>query len=134
MSKQNNKNFGPTSQGVARDSFFFHFINSIHLIQFNSISLLTSLKDARTRRLTARSSRARSHGLTGPLCDGAHLTYSHELARPLYTPRRTLQEAQTCSPTSVRRSEKANKNPENSRKAKENPFGPWPSLPSAVLK
>jgi hypothetical protein len=27
---------------------------------------------------------------------------------------------------------KANKNPENSRKAKENPFGPWPSLPSAV--
>jgi hypothetical protein len=34
---------------------------------------------------------------------------------------------------SVRRSEKAIKNPENSTKAKENPFGPWPSLPSAVL-
>ncbi len=56
-------------------------------------------------------------------------TNSHDLCTHLDG--RSIEEAQTCSPT-VRRSEKPNKNPENSRKAKENPFGPWPSLPSAV--
>jgi hypothetical protein len=56
------KKIGPTSPGVARDSFSLLFIYLFHLfyefdslIQFNSMSLLTSLKDARTRRLTARS-------------------------------------------------------------------------------
>ena len=81
------------------------------------MSLLTSLKDARTRRLTARSSRARSHGLTGPLCDGAHLTYSHELARPLYPPRRTLQETQACSRQVSKKLKKVKQIEKNERKA-----------------
>ena len=45
----NNKNFGPTSPGVARDSFFLFilFISFILLIEFNFV--LTFLKDARER-------------------------------------------------------------------------------------
>ena len=49
-------------------------------------------------------------------------TYSHDLARP----RRTLQETQACSRQVSKKIKKSNK-------SKEKPFGPWPSLPSAVL-
>jgi hypothetical protein len=62
--------------------YFIYFINSIQLNY-----LLTFLKDARTRRLpesTARSGRARSHGLTGPL--------SVRLCDP-YMPRTTSTDA-----------------------------------------
>jgi hypothetical protein len=92
-------------------SFFFIylFISFILLIQFiNSIqfNFVTYVpKDARTRRLTARSSRARSLGLTGPLCDCAIHTYSHELARP----RRTLQETQACSCQKIKKNQRRNR-------------------------
>ena len=52
-------------------------------------------------------------------------TYSQDLARP----RRTLQETQACSCQVSKKIKKSNK----SRKPKEKPFGPWPSLPSAVF-
>ncbi len=63
--------------------FIYLFISFILLVQFNFVLNLTFLKDARTRRLpesTARSSRARSHGLTGPLT--VRLCDPYVLARP----------------------------------------------------
>ena len=128
----NNKSFGPTSPGVARDSFFsfllfiyyyllfIYFIYFINSIQFrtyfiNSIQVLTFLKDARTRRLpesTARSSRARSHGLTGPL--RVRLCDPYVLARP----RQTLQETwtQACSCQVSKKIKKIEQNPEKRKK------------------
>ena len=87
--KQQQQKFWPNEPGGrARLFFLFLFLLFIYFIYFiNSIQfryLRTSLKDARTRRLpesTARSSRARSHGLTLSvrLCD------PYVLARPRTT-------------------------------------------------
>jgi hypothetical protein len=112
--------------------FFFSFILLIELIQFNSVlTFLRRPRARRTRRLpesTSRSGRARSHGLTGPR--GVRLCDPYVLARP-----RTISTDAPKKPKQARagqvskKIEKSNK----SRKTKEKPFGPWPSLPSAVL-
>jgi hypothetical protein len=54
-------------------------------------------------------------------------THSHDLARP----RRTLQETQACSRQVSKKLKKIKTNRE--KRKKENPFGPWPSLSSAVF-
>ena len=157
VNKQSNKTTKVLSQrarGSRETLFFFSFYLFIYFIYFISsiqFRILTFLKDARTRRLpesTARSSRARSHGLTLSvrLCD------PYVLARPRTTstdaPRspkcsrqvskkirnskqkiRKTRETERIEKTSAKRSKKSN----NSRKMKEKPCGPWPSLPSAVF-
>ena len=81
----------------SRETLFFLFIYLFHLInQLNSISLLTSLKDARTRRLPESRSGPgppTSNEAAVRLCNPCVLrtrTTSHQR-------RRTLQETQACS-------------------------------------
>ena len=101
----------------------------------NSISLLTSLRRPRARRSrrqpesAARSGRARDlPRLTRPLCDCAIHAY-YVLARPRTTSADAPRNPGMLAPSQ----QKAQKNQNKSRKTKEKPFGPWPSLPSAVF-
>ena len=80
----------------------------------------------RTRGLpesTARSSRARSHGLTGIRTR----TNSHELDGGPKKPKH-------ARPEFVKKLNKIKQIRRKSRKSKESPCGPWPSLPSAVYQ
>jgi hypothetical protein len=140
--QQQQKNVPNEPRRVARISFLLFIlfilvilvILFILLIEFNYV--LTFLKDARERgahddcqESTARSGRAWSHGPTGPLCDFAINTYSHEHARAR---RRLLEEAEACScqVNSIKKIKQKSRKP--TQKPKENSFGPWPSLPNAV--
>ena len=96
--------------------YFIYFINFINSIQF---SLLTSLTDARTRRLpesTARSGRARDLSrLTRPLCDCAIHTY-YVLARPRTTSTDAPRNPSMLVP-SQQKNQTNQKNQKNERKS-----------------
>jgi hypothetical protein len=123
--KAKQQKFCPNEPGGRARLFFFLFsllfISFILLIQFNySITLLTSLKDARTRRLpesTPKSSRARSHGLTGPpsvrLCD------QYVLARPRTTSTDAARNPSMLAPSQQKVQNHQNKSRNEDQKIKQ---------------
>ncbi len=135
VNQQQQQKFWPNEPGGRARLFFFLLL--IELIEFNSV--LTFLKDARERG-AHDDCHSPLPGQVGPgltvsqgpaVCDCAIHTYSHD-SRDGRTSHDLDESSKTPSmlaPSQQKDRKKSNK----PRKPKENPFGPWPSLPSAVL-
>ncbi len=126
--KQNNESFGPTSPGVARDSFFLFFLFFILLVEFNSVPQKKKLRFLKTPASAAHTTArvhtgsqvksgpvSRSNGV--PQCAIVRSirtrTTSHDLARP----RRALQETQACYCQVSKKVKKSKQIQKNERKS-----------------